>query len=175
MHAYPHLREALDRSRRADLKRSAYKQSAHFSTLRLRLSARRLAPLGGLSAFQRHVRRCRPRRRQNGISMQPNKAEGEADLLTSEGLIGPKRADKAPARRRADKRSLSVLTSFSCCLFFHLLRVVAGACGAVHLRPVVESLLGGLDLIYVSAPDLHRLSLQRPCVGERELPRQTPV
>ena len=34
-------------------------------------------------------------------------------MLTSEGLQGPKRADKAPARRRADKRSpqgLSVLT-----------------------------------------------------------------
>jgi hypothetical protein len=25
--------------------------------------------------------------------MQPNKAGGEADLLTSEGLIGPKRAE----------------------------------------------------------------------------------
>jgi hypothetical protein len=26
-------------------------------------------------------------------------------MLTSEGLIGPKRAEKAPAGRRADKRS----------------------------------------------------------------------
>src|SRR5215212_1507325 len=74
---------------------------------------------------------------------------------------------RAAVRRRAE-----LLTSYSCCLFFHLLRVVSGACGAVHLRPVVESLLGRLDLIYVSAPDLHRLSLQRPRVGEGELPRQ---
>src|SRR5918997_825504 len=57
-------------------------------------------------------------------------------------------------------------------LLLHLLRVAAGASRAVHLQAVVKSLLGRLHLSDVSTPHLHRLPLQRPRVGEGELPRQ---
>src|SRR3712207_8362249 len=43
----------------------------------------------------------------------------------------------------------------------HLLGVPAVAGGAIHLGPVAEGLLGGLDLVCAAAPDLHRLPLQR--------------
>jgi hypothetical protein len=154
MHPYPHLREAIDRSRRADLKRSACKLIAHFSTHRPSGFACRHFSISALTA--------------RGTS--PWRAvELQRDVLPTSGeAYTPLNCREPPAGR-------SVLTSFSCCLFFHILRVVAGACGAVHLRPVVECLLGRLDLAFVSAPDLHWLSLQRPRVGERELPRQTPV
>ena len=73
------------------------------------MSARRLAALGGISAFQQVVPEPpQERRTRLPLVAVPHALHSEAraagaDKLISEGLIGPKRADKAPARRRAEK------------------------------------------------------------------------
>jgi hypothetical protein len=67
--------------------------------LRLRLSARRLATLGGFSAFLQvvseppHERRTRLPLERFVVRGRARSETVEAEMLTSEGLKGPKRAE----------------------------------------------------------------------------------